>query len=390
MPSSGDRILSVLALLALGATVTPSSAAGQAFGTIRGTVKTADGTRVSGAQLRLSEPLTMAPPSGLPAAESDDNGVFSIARVPIGVQWLRVRRIGFRPDSVRVVLVDGGKVVDVPAVLERIAVDLAPVRVFGRRDLTGPMAGFYARMASGSGHFFTQADIQRRGANKMTDLLRSVPGIRIDSRFLTDKVRIRGSRCAPQIRLDGLSLSNVEFDLDAMDPMSFEGIEVYSGGSTVPIEFSANRDVSASCGTIVLWTRRGESTREFTRKKRDVTPAAQIARMLDELRVFAASDVDLAAQIDSATIVKPIYPDALVEAEIPGKVLVEFVVSTTGAMLMDTFSAVMTTNAAFVEPVRRALRDQRFRPAIRKGQAVQQVIQQLFEFVPDSTARRKR
>lgn len=383
MPSSCDRVLSVLGLLALGATVTTSSAKGQAFGTIRGTVKTADGTRVSGAQLRLSE-------AQLLAAESDDNGVFSIARVPIGVQWLRVRRIGFRPDSVRVGLVAGGKVVDASVVLERIAVDLAPVRVFGRRDLTGPMAGFYARMASGSGRFFTHADIERRGPSKMTDLLRSVPGIRIDSRFLTDRVRVRGSRCAPQIRLDGQSLSSVEFDLDSMDPMSFEGIEVYSGGATVPIEFAANRDVSASCGTIVLWTRRGESTREFTRKKGDVTPAAQIARMLDELRVFAASDVDLAAKIDSATIVKPLYPDALLEAEIPGKVLVEFVVSTTGTMLMDTFSAVMTTNVAFVEPVRRALRDQRFRPAIRKGQAVQQVMQQVFEFVPDSTARRKR
>jgi hypothetical protein len=43
-----------------------------------------------------------------------------------------------------------------------------------------------------------------------------------------------------------------------------------------------------------------------------------------------------------------------------------------------------------VEPVRRALRDQRFTPAVRRGTVVQQVLQLPFEFVPDSTARRRR
>jgi hypothetical protein len=40
--------------------------------------------------------------------------------------------------------------------------------------------------------------------------------------------------------------------------------------------------------------------------------------------------------------------------------------------------------------VRRAVREQRFAPAVRKGRIVQQVMQLPFEFVPDSTARRRK
>jgi hypothetical protein len=40
--------------------------------------------------------------------------------------------------------------------------------------------------------------------------------------------------------------------------------------------------------------------------------------------------------------------------------------------------------------VRFALKDQRFIPATRKGQAVQQVVQLPFTFVPDSSAARRR
>jgi hypothetical protein len=43
-----------------------------------------------------------------------------------------------------------------------------------------------------------------------------------------------------------------------------------------------------------------------------------------------------------------------------------------------------------VEPVRRAVREQRFVPAVRKGRVVQQVMQLPFTFVPDSTASRRR
>ena len=70
--------------------------------------------------------------------------------------------------------------------------------------------------------------------------------------------------------------------------------------------------------------------------------------------------------------------------------MAEFVVGTDGEAIMETFNAITTTHRSLVEPVRRAVREQRFMPAVRKGRVVQQVMQLPFTFVPDSTARRRR
>jgi outer membrane biosynthesis protein TonB len=102
-----------------------------------------------------------------------------------------------------------------------------------------------------------------------------------------------------------------------------------------------------------------------------------------------ASEVDATARPDSFNLVKPMYPDSLYDAQAPGRVLAEFVVNVNGEPNMDTFSAVTSTHRLFVEPVRRAVRDQRFMPALRKGRPVAQVLQLPFDFVPDSTARRR-
>jgi hypothetical protein len=155
------------------------------------------------------------------------------------------------------------------------------------------------------------------------------------------------------------------------------------------VEFQGNQRMSSACGTIVLWSKRGE-LRERKRKKDEPSPAMRIAQMIEAGDAYVASDVDAGARPDSVNLIRPIYPDSLFDAQAPGRVLAEFVVSVTGEANMDTFSAVTTTNRLFVEPVRRAVREQRFAPAVRKGRIVQQVMQLPFEFVPDSTARRRK
>jgi hypothetical protein len=261
--------------------------------------------------------------------------------------------------------------------------------VLGRRDLTGNLAGFYRRMDFGNGRFFTAAELDRRNTTRLTDVLRMVPGLRIETRGFTNSVRMRGSRCAPLVWLDNQPLYAGEIDLDSFDARSFDGVEVYSGASSVPVEFQGNQRMSSACGTIVLWSKRGE-LRERKRKKDEPTPATRIAAMLEDGSAFVVGDVDAGASPDSLLLVRPVYPDSLFEAQVPGRVIAEFVVTTTGEANMDTFSAVTTTNRLFVEPVRRAVREQRFVPAVKRGRIVQQVLQLPFEFVPDSTARRKR
>ena len=349
-------------------------------GGIRGRVETAAHIPLVGAQLRLG--------AGTAIAESDDVGQFAVSKVAAGPLWLRLRRIGYRPESLLVTVV-AGQTIEPTVTMTPIAQNLAAVKVVGRRDVSGPMAGFYKRMQSGSGRFFTQADIERRNPNTMTDLLRTIPGLRIETRGFDNKVRIRGSRCSPLIWLDGQGLFAAEFDLDGVNPRTFEGIEVYSGPASVPMEFQGNARMSSSCGTIILWSRQGEF-REKKRKAGELTPTARVAQWLEERRIFTAADVDTKARLDSSKMVRPLYPDSLFDAQQGGEVLAEFVVDTTGEAVMETFTAMTTTHRLLVDPVRRAVRDQRFLPAVRKGLVVQQLLQLPFTFVPDSTARRRR
>ena len=363
---------------------TPSLAQGQraapANVSLRLRVRSADGVPIGGAEVRIGASV---------AAESDQGGVASFARVSPGDAWLRVRRIGYRPDSLHVTI-SAGQLVDTSIVLQRVAVDLAPVTILGRRDVTGPLAGFYQRMASGSGRYFNRADIARRAPQRMTEILREVPGVRIESnRSFQNNVRIRGSRCGPAVWLDGQVLSGGEVDLDAFDLQSFDGIEIYSGAATIPVEFQRNMRSYSNCGAILLWSRRGEVRTKST-KGDGPSPAARIAQLLDSLKIYTAADVDVVAHMDSSELVHPVYPDSLYDARIPGLVLAEFVVGADGDVVIETFNAVTTTHRLFVDAVQRALQDQRFIPAMRQGRKVQQVVQQPFRFVPDSTARRRR
>ncbi len=352
-------------------------------GTVRGAVTTTFGLPIGGAYLRLS----IAGHGTTTSVESDEDGKFNAVGVPAGNAWLVARRIGYRPDSARVT-VTAGESVERAIQLERIAVELDRVQIVGRRDVTGPMAGFYKRMGQGGGRYFTASDIERRNAARMSDMLRMVPGMRIESRGFQTSVRMRGSRCAPLVWLDGQPLYAGEIDLDVFDPRTFEGMEIYSGAASVPVEFQGNQRMSSACGTIILWSKRGE-LRERKRKKDEPTPTMRIGQMLDKGEAFVATEVDAMARPDSFNLIKPMYPDSLFDAQAPGRVIAEFVVRVNGEPDMDTFNAVTTTHRLFVEPVRRAVREQRFVPAVRRGRLVPQVLQLPFDFLPDSTARRR-
>ena len=373
-------------MLALGSSAPVTHVAAQGAprgsGVVRGTIVNVAGTPVDGAQVTIA--------GGGPTAESNERGEFVLTGIAAGEQLLRVRRLGFRPDSVTFVAAPG-RTIPAAITLQPVALALPTFTVLGHRALTGPMAGFYRRRSTGSGRFFTRDDIERKNPARMTDLLRGVPGISVSAqKTAVSNVRLRGARCAPVVFLDGHGLTAGEFDLDAVDPRSFEGVEVYSGGASVPVEFQRTFRMSSSCGTILLWSKRGEP-RARAAKAMTLTPAALIAKLVEEKSVLTANDVDTVARVDSANLVVPVYPPALFESAISGRVLAEFVVSADGEVDMQTFNAVTATHRSFVEAVRYALRDQRFFAASRGGKAVHQVVQLPFDFEPDSSVvRRKR
>ena len=322
-------------------------------------------------------------------AESDERGSYSLAGSDAGRSQLVVRRIGFTPETLIVALASTGATTADP-VLRRIAIPLDAVLVNGRRDLRGPIAGFYERMERGNGRFFTQDGIARRNPARMSDLLRGLPGMRVEQRRGgVQQFRIRGASIAPLVWLDGTPMGAGEVDLDNFDPRSFAGIEIYSGAATVPVQFGGSRTMSTSGGAVVLWTRQGTAGPP-RRKKGAPTPALLVASLLERGEVLSAGSVDVPARPTEDLSGRPVYPDSLYAARLPGRVEVEFVVDADGRVRMDTFSVISTTHRQLGEPVRRALELAGFVPAVRGGRQVSQVVQLPFDFVPDSAAAKRK
>jgi len=351
-------------------------------GCIRGLVRDSMGQAIIGAQVTI--------PGTVLVIESDDSGRFELAKVRPGMMSLRFRRLGYQPDTVEL-LVLAGKTIPLDVTLSRLAVALTPVVITGRAELTGWRAGFYQRKTVGSGHFFTRDDIERRNPSMMSDMFRMIPGVSVQAShgMIRNQLRFRGSRgCAPLTWLDGAPLSAGEFDIDALSPRSIEAFEVYTG-TIVPPRFSVAPGIGPrTCGAIVIWSREGEK-----RMKRPLpnakSAASEIVKLVDDRQIFTAAQVDISAKQDSLRPVKPMYPDALYEAQVSGSVMVEFIVTATGEVDHDRISVVFATHPGFVDPVRRALEDAVYVPAVRGGYPVHQVVQHEFQFVPEANRRRR-
>jgi hypothetical protein len=111
---------------------------------------------------------------------------------------------------------------------------------------------FLRRKQEGRGRYFSREDIERRNPNTVGDLLRTVPGMRLDCRGpICRAVLARAStrNCQPSYWMDGIPTDPSVVWLQP--PRDLDGVEVYSGPSETPPELERN----SSCGAIVLWTR---------------------------------------------------------------------------------------------------------------------------------------
>jgi TonB family protein len=282
-------------------------------------------------------------------------------------------------------LVEPGETRSLAITIDRLVPELSAVVVKGtRRQPTGEFGGFYDRVGNGFGYFVTRDQIERRNPSNVTDLMRSVPGVRlISTRYVQRAVRLRNANanCPPQFWMDGIRLGE-EYDMDFLDPASVEGIEVYSMAS-VPARFMVGPE-RRICGTIVMWTRQGER-----RPRTKQVTAAELSSMVASLSIYTADQVDSTAHPDSVGPIKPVYPDSLFRAHVPGETLVEFVVDASGDVEMETFGVVSSTHPLFSEAVRKALYDATFVPAKRDGHKVRQLVQQPYHFVLADSAQRK-
>jgi TonB family protein len=308
-------------------------------------------------------------------ALTDEQGAFRLLAPADAALTLRVRRLGFRPRLVTV----SGPADQVQVQLVATAQSLVPVVVrVERGSYTGRLTGYYQRLERRTqGQFITRADLERDRPAQLTDMLQRSPGIRITrGRPGAQSVRMRGRDCRPLIWLDGAPMSAGEVDLDSFSPGSLEGIEMYLGSANAPSRYHAARGQS-ECGTILLWSR--ETMKGPQATGRAVTPD-ELEVLLRSSSVFTSDQVDVPVALDAAGGWAVSYPPTMIASGATGTVIAEFVVDTLGRVEWDNFGIVASTHVLFSEAVREAVGGAQFRPALRKGQRVRQVVHQPFEF----------
>jgi hypothetical protein len=228
----------------------PARTQGQAW-ELLGVVRNPDGTIIEGATVAISGNST----------RTDSVGFFRLVASRRDTITIAVRRMGYNPISA--LLTDKELTGDtLLIVLDPSAQQLAQMTV-KPRDLRSAFGfgSFEERRARGNGVFVTQADIEKRNAGRLSDVMRNKRGVQVMPngrgggmvRFVNYQSRnMQGRNCAPLIWLDGVKAPGME--IDEIPPNTVAGVELYSNIATTPAQFSAGQ-VDRPCGTIVIWTR---------------------------------------------------------------------------------------------------------------------------------------
>jgi hypothetical protein len=232
----------------------------QTTGAVGGTVTNAEGAALSGAMVVL--------PGGTLSVLSTADGHYLLSGVQPGPRLVEVRHIGYRTAAATLSF-EAGVSTQWNVTLEVDPVELPPVEVTGLRAPTPQLAAFLERRDRGLGHFFTRSDIEDMNARDVTDILRRVPGARvvpIPGPFgTTNALQLNrsggasnGRPCPILYYVNGVPFPiRADIGIDAyMRAQDVEAVEVYSGTSRTPPEFTSSGQLSR-CGVVGLWTRIG-------------------------------------------------------------------------------------------------------------------------------------
>jgi hypothetical protein len=188
-------------------------------------------------------------------AITSDSGDFRLTGLEPGTLVFNVRRIGYEAASFTAVL-KPGKMHRANFKLTATALALPTVAISDTASHSHWLDQFDRRRSSSRGTFITRADIDKKNARTGTDLVRSVPGIRLSSLrggAANQVVMTRGNGgrpCYPTMFVHGLPYSGMLDDFPVED---IEALEIYVGISEIPTELDKNG--RGFCGAIVVWTR---------------------------------------------------------------------------------------------------------------------------------------
>ena len=215
---------------------------------LRGSVRGPDGKPMARAQVSVAG-------TGRSAVTSEA-GTFAILELPSGSFGLDVRAVGFSPVRVTVDLLRRRPATVTVTMTER-AQALSSVVVRGQRSRNSRFLQEFAerkRRAAG-GTFYGPAELERRNALYVSDILRTTAGMRVSpGRGFGNLVRGRAG-CVPAVYLDGMPLHEGANELDLIvRPNDLMAMEVYQALGNLPAQFTGLQ--ANGCGAIALWTKR--------------------------------------------------------------------------------------------------------------------------------------
>jgi len=185
---------------------------------------------------------------------TDENGEFSLRKLPSGSKVLLVRHVGFAAETIPVDL-SSREEKRVKVKLSRFVEMMDPVLVKARRTAGLDKVGFNQRRKTGLGFYIGPEQLANARPRVLSDILRQVPSLRVSYGVHGDVISsARGmtSGCM-QYYLDDAPY--VEFrpgDVNRFVTASeVRAVEVYHGPET-PAQYAR---AGATCTTIVIWTR---------------------------------------------------------------------------------------------------------------------------------------
>lgn len=235
------RLSSWPALLLL--TTLPAPGVGllaQGVGSITGTVRaTEQGPLLEGARVSLVGTEY--------SATTSHRGEFSFKNLPAGKYVIKASAIGYATLSSEIEVKEK-ETLEIRFEAPPEGVRLPELMVVETPNLPPE---FVRRSQTGGGRYFSRADIERRNASSLGDLLRTVAGLRVTCSRVPCRVQFTRStrNCPMAYWLDGTPTD--AFNVLLQQPRELDGVEVYSGLAETPPELY----VPNTCGALAVWTR---------------------------------------------------------------------------------------------------------------------------------------
>lgn len=194
-------------------------------------------------------------------ALTNQNGTFMLEAPRPGSYFVLADRVGYKRavDGILELQKGGSISIDFYLRPQPLVMDSLVVAAKRQRTIRHLAAvGYYERQQAGFGHFITPEQIERKPPFDATDLLKSIPGVRVltgqagATVVFTRVARLGGSFCTPGIYLDGARVAdNATLDqIVSIDDI--QAVEIYTGSASLPLEFGGTQ---AGCGALLIWTK---------------------------------------------------------------------------------------------------------------------------------------